>query len=68
VTYTADMTIQAAAQLMMEHCVRHLFVNGSNGPIWMVSARDSSGLTRPDLDTGQVVAVGAACTADRTVG
>jgi CBS domain-containing protein len=40
VTCTPDTTIQAAAELMMEHYVRHLLVEDPNGPIGMVSARD----------------------------
>lgn len=40
---TPDTTIEAAAQLMMQHCVRHLLVEDGNGPIGMVSARDLLG-------------------------
>ena len=43
VTCTPDTSIQAAAQLMMEHYVRHLLVEDRHGPIGMVSARDLLG-------------------------
>ena len=43
VTCTPDTTIQAAAQLMMEHYVRHLLVEDRNGLVGMVSARDLLG-------------------------
>jgi CBS domain-containing protein len=43
VTCMAYATVEAAAQLMMEHYVRHLLVEDSNGPIGMVSARDLLG-------------------------
>jgi CBS domain-containing protein len=43
VTCTADTTVESAAQLMMEHYVRHLLVEDGNGPIGMVSARDLLG-------------------------
>jgi CBS domain-containing protein len=43
VTCSVDTTVQAAAHLMMEHYVRHLLVEDSNGPIGMVSARDLLG-------------------------
>ena len=43
VTCTPDTTIPAAAELMMEHYVRHLLVEDRNGPIGMVSARDLLG-------------------------
>jgi CBS domain-containing protein len=44
VTCTADTTVEAAAQLMMEHYVRHLLVEDGNAPIGMVSARDLLGV------------------------
>ena len=43
VTCTADTTVGAAADLMMEHYVRHLLVEDRNGPIGMISARDLLG-------------------------
>jgi CBS domain-containing protein len=43
VTCTPDTTVGAAASLMMEHYVRHLLVEDSDGPIGMVSARDLLG-------------------------
>jgi CBS domain-containing protein len=43
VTCTPDTTIQAAAQLMMEHYVRHLLVEDRDGPVGMVSVRDLLG-------------------------
>jgi CBS domain-containing protein len=43
VTCTPDTTVQEAAQLMMEHYVRHLLVEDRHGPIGMVSARDLLG-------------------------
>jgi CBS domain-containing protein len=43
VTCTPDTTVGAAANLMMEHYVRHLLVEDSSGPIGMVSARDLLG-------------------------
>ena len=43
VTCTPDTTIHAAAQLMMEHYVRHLLVEDRNGLVGMVSARDLLG-------------------------
>jgi predicted transcriptional regulator len=43
VTCTPDTTIHAAAQLMMEHYVRHLVVEDRNGPVGMISARDILG-------------------------
>ena len=43
VTCTPDTTVQTAAQLMMEHYVRHLLVEDPNGPIGMISARDLLG-------------------------
>jgi CBS domain-containing protein len=44
VTCTPDTTIHAAAQLMMEHYVRHLLVEDHTGrPIGMISARDLLG-------------------------
>jgi CBS domain-containing protein len=44
VTCTPDTTIHAAAQLMMEHYVRHLLVEDHSGqPIGMISARDLLG-------------------------
>ena len=43
VTCTPETTVQAAAQLMMEHYVRHLLVEGRDGPLGMVSARDLLG-------------------------
>ena len=43
VTCTPDTSIHAAAQLMMEHYVRHLLVEDRAGPIGMVSARDLLG-------------------------
>lgn len=43
VTCTPDTTVRAAANLMMEHYVRHLLVEDSTGPIGMISARDLLG-------------------------
>jgi CBS domain-containing protein len=43
VTCTPDTTVHAAAQLMMEHYVRHLLVEDRNGLVGMVSARDLLG-------------------------
>jgi CBS domain-containing protein len=43
VTCTPDTTIHAAAQLMMEHYVRHPVVEDRNGPVGMISARDILG-------------------------
>jgi CBS domain-containing protein len=43
VTCTPDTTVDAAAQLMMEHYVRHLLVEDRNGLVGMVSARDLLG-------------------------
>ena len=43
VTCAPGTTIQAAAQLMMEHYVRHLVVEDRNGQVGMVSARDLLG-------------------------
>lgn len=43
VTCTPDTTIHVAAQLMMEHYVRHLVVEDRNGPVGMISARDILG-------------------------
>jgi CBS domain-containing protein len=43
VTCAPDATVQAAAQLMMEHYVRHLLVEDRSGPTGMISARDLLG-------------------------
>jgi CBS domain-containing protein len=43
VTCTPDTTIDAAAQLMMEHYVRHLLVEDRAGLVGMISARDLFG-------------------------
>jgi CBS domain-containing protein len=43
VTCPPDTTVRAAAQLMMEHYVRHLLVVDRDGPVGMVSARDFLG-------------------------
>jgi CBS domain-containing protein len=43
VTCTLQTTIHEAAELMMEHYVRHLQVEDRNGPVGMVSARDLLG-------------------------
>jgi CBS domain-containing protein len=43
VTCAPETTVRAAANLMMEHYVRHLLVEDRNGPIGMISARDLLG-------------------------
>ena len=47
VTCRSDATIQVAAELMMEHYVRHLLVEDRDGPVGMVSDRDLLGAYAP---------------------
>ena len=43
VTCTPHTSVHEAAELMMEHYVRHLLVEDGSGPVGMVSARDLLG-------------------------
>jgi CBS domain-containing protein len=44
VACTPDTTVDEAAQLLMEHYVRHLVVEDDSGPVGVVSARDLLGV------------------------